>query len=99
MHNVDDTAAAPQASCSSDPPFDANSLKGIHMAHDTLISAEAAILEEVSRDTVENGSASAAHVIKAASTRQPAAAVRQAYWQLISETKLVRSTDGRLTLG
>jgi hypothetical protein len=61
---------------------------------DQLQTTEDAILATVSQ---EGGDASAADVIRSVSATQPPAVVREAYWQLISENRLIRSADGRLS--
>jgi hypothetical protein len=61
---------------------------------DQLQTTEDAILATVSQ---KGSDASAADVIRSVSLTQPPAAVREAYWQLISENRLIRSADGKLS--
>ena len=58
-------------------------------------SATEAILETVARG---NGQFGVAYVIRLVSERYPAADVRLAYWQLLSELRLHRTDDGLLSL-
>lgn len=61
---------------------------------DLLAQTEQAILEAVAN---AGGAVKAAQVIRKVSGVQPPAVVREAYWQLISENRLTRSADGKLS--
>ena len=61
---------------------------------DLLAQTEKAILDAVSE---MGDGAAAAKVIRTVSGSQPPAVVREAYWQLISDNRLTRSADGRLS--
>jgi hypothetical protein len=58
-----------------------------------LEAAEQAILDAVA---VQGHEATTTNVIRAASTENPPAVVREAYWLLISENRIVRTANGHL---
>lgn len=58
-----------------------------------LHAAEQAVLDAVAQ---AGEAASIAEVVRAASAKQPGAQVREAYWKLLSEHRLSRSSSGQL---